>query len=934
MKVKKKSKGITLVSLVITVVVMLILAGVTISVFTGTDGMFSSITQATREYKKQAMLEAVDLAKAYVELDKTYTNEPITITDVIDKIKEVSTINEKDYIITVDDEEQTATIIDKATGVVVDVWIDENGHIQSDGNIVDDVENLVKPTVTYELDPPAGTYGDEVKITITATEEKNGIVRMVLPDNSEIIYNKEKEVTKEYIVTENGTYTFVVEGANGRKTTKYVEVKNITSAANIVMEVQNTNPTNQPVNVLITYDENVKMGGQVLVNADRFQYSIGENNWQNASSANTTIQVGVNGTVYARYYSGTEGFGTTSVTIQNIDKIGPNTFDLSTTKTTNSITVSGSTEDTGTTGCAIANIGVRGYQYKLSSSTGEIITNWTTETTATSYTFNDLTQGTTYKVSMRAIDKAGNITEATNKDESVTLSTTPDSSTAIGITYNPTTPTTGNVQVTFTNNSGQSGLTLKYQIGSTEGSWKNYTGPVTVTANGKVYARLFDGNEQYTNTATANVDNIDRKKPVISSATASTSWGATNSVTITATDTGTEGCATENIGIVGYGINKSSTTEPTYTPVTATTSLSTTINNITANGTYYVWVKDQAGNTANKAVTVNRVDTIAPTTATIASSNVEAETFTLTATGADGESGIAKYEFYINGTLEKTVTTTAGSATYNVIGKTGSTTYTCYVKVYDAAGKSKQSSSITVTTKSAETPIAQVVKVGDYVNYDAGTWTEADFNKITSSTGSPTVNKSTSLPSTQGQFGGFTVGQSRNTNSTEYNSSYKPRTAGWRVWSIDRSTGVVTLISAGHPETYYHSSGESTASVNILRNRNCSMYENSYAQAGSAHFLTGEEATRWYNKQYGTSYDESKCLYDLSSFSTAEPISVLENGSYYWFASAYYSFSLYYVNPYNRNVDNININGFRCAPPSFSTIWSPSRTRQWRRKRG
>ena len=696
----KKIQGITLVSLVITVVVMLILAGVTISVFTGTDGMFSSITQATREYKKQAMLEAVDLAKAYVELDKTYTNEPITITDVIDKIKEVSTINEKDYIITVDDEEQTATIIDKATGVVVDVWIDENGHIQSDGNIVDDVENLVKPTVTYELDPPAGTYGDEVKITITATEEKNGIVRMVLPDNSEIIYNKEKEVTKEYIVTENGTYTFVVEGANGRKTTKYVEVKNITSAANIVMEVQNTEPTNQPVNVLITYDENVKMGGQVLVNADRFQYSIGENNWQNASSANTTIQVGVNGTVYARYYSGTEGFGTTSVTIQNIDKIGPNTFDLSTTKTTNSITVSGSTEDTGTTGCAAENYGIRGYQFQLKDSAGSVITSWTTETTATSYTFNNLTQGTTYKVSMRAIDKAGNITEATNKDESVTLSTTPDSSTAIGITYNPTTPTTGNVQVTFTNNSGQSGLTLKYQIGSQTGTWTTYTGPVTMTTNGKVYARLFDANNQYTNTATANVDNIDREKPVISSATASTSWGAKNSVTITATDTGTEGCATENIGIVGYGINKSSTTEPTYTPVTATTSLSTTINNITANGTYYVWVKDQAGNTANKPVTVNRVDTTAPTTATIASSNVEAETFTLTATGADGESGISKYEFYINNTLEKTVTTTAGSATYNVTGKTGSTTYTCYVKVYDAAGKSKTSSSITVTTQS------------------------------------------------------------------------------------------------------------------------------------------------------------------------------------------------------------------------------------------
>ena len=520
MKYKSQNKGITLVALVITVVVMLILAGVAMAQFTGGDGIFSRVTDATREYKKQSMLEAVDLAKAYLEMEKTYKNEPITITDVIDKVKEISSINDEDYIITIDDEEQSATIIDKETGVVIDIWIDENGEIQVEGSIVDDIENVVKPTITYTLDPPAGTYGEAVKITITATEEKNGIVRMVLPDNSEITYNNEKTVTREYTVTENGTYKFTVEGANGRETTKYVKVDNIMSASEIVMEVQNTNPTNQNVSIKITYDENVKSGGQVLINADRFQYSIGENNWQIATEAETTISVGVNGIVYARYYDGTTGFKTKSIEIENIDK----------------------------------------------------------------------------------------------------------------------------------------------------------------------------------------------EKPVISSATASTSWGETNSVTITATDTGTSGCATKNIGIVGYGINQSSTTEPNYSTVTATPSLNTTINNITANGTYYVWVKDQAGNTGNKQVTVNRIDTTAPTTATIASSNVEETTFTLTATGADGQSGIAKYKFYLNGVLEETIETTEGTATYNVTGKSGGESYKYKVRVYDKVGLYKESSEITVTTTIP-------VKIGDFVNY-------------------------------------------------------------------------------------------------------------------------------------------------------------------------------------------------------------------------
>ena len=185
---------------------------------------------------------------------------------------------------------------------------------------------------------------------------------------------------------------------------------------------------------------------------------------------------------------------------------------------------------------------------------------------------------------------------------------------------------------------------------------------------------------------------------------------STNSVTIVATDTGTAGCATENIGIVGYGINQSSTTEPSYTTVTATTSLNKTIN-VSANGTYYVWVKDKAGNTGNKQVTVNRIDTTAPTTATIASSNVEETTFTLTAKGADGQSGIAKYEFYLNGKLEKTITTTSGTATYKVTGKTGGQSYKYKVRVYDKVGLYKESSEITVTTIKPEP------KIGDFVNY-------------------------------------------------------------------------------------------------------------------------------------------------------------------------------------------------------------------------
>ena len=210
-------------------------------------------------------------------------------------------------------------------------------------------------------------------------------------------------------------------------------------------------------------------------------------------------------------------------------------------------------------------------------------------------------------------------------------------------------------------------------------------------------------------------------------------------------------------------------------------------------------------------------------------------------------------------------------------------------------------------------PIAEVVSVGDFVNYDAGTWNEADFTKITSSAGNPTVNKSEDLPTTQGEFGGFAAGQSRNSNSKPYSTSYIPEHSGWRVWDIDESIGEITLISAGHPETYYHERNSSAASTNILRNRDCSMYENEYAKSGSAHILTGQEAAEWYNKQFRTNYTivdnggSSSSTFYAKAFTTAEPISVLENGSYYWLASPYNIYDLYDVNPYDRDVgDNYN----------------------------
>ena len=56
----------------------------------------------------------------------------------------------------------------------------------------------------------------------------------------------------------------------------------------------------------------------------------------------------------------------------------------------------------------------------------------------------------------------------------------------------------------------------------------------------------------------------------------------------------------DNVGISEYGVNQSNTEDPSYT-ATADTSVTWTASSA---GTYYVWVKDKAGNKSNAAFTI------------------------------------------------------------------------------------------------------------------------------------------------------------------------------------------------------------------------------------------------------------------------------------------------------------------------------------------
>lgn len=173
--------------------------------------------------------------------------------------------------------------------------------------------------------------------------------------------------------------------------------------------------------------------------------------------------------------------------------------------------------------------------------------------------------------------------------------------------------------------------------------------------------------------------------------------------------------------------------------------------------------------------------------------------------------------------------------------------------------------------------------IGDFINYDAGNWTQEEINTIkTGKIGSlVTANGSTSLPSTAFQFGGFTSGSSRNGNAIPYNATYNyvkdkatnQAITGWRGFDIEGDK--ITLISAGNLEDYYHpfvsgqnnyayiseyilsgninSAWNSGATVSqSYQKRNWDMYVNRSQYGESAAVLTKEMLDEWYKKYTDT----------------------------------------------------------------------------------
>ena len=384
----------------------------------------------------------------------------------------------------------------------------------------------------------------------------------------------------------SGTYTFsgLTSGTNYQ-----VKVKAIDNAGNEYETTEKNVQTNALPNpeeqIQITKTPSSWTNGTVTVRMTNMvqeyilQYSKDNKSWETYLSPITVVDN--NEIIYARLYEPNSQEVTRSISTQitNIDRLSPTIFTPTVNAGIDTITVTANTADREAT-TTDGKSGIRGYKFSKDSGYS-----WTEEQVSETYTFGRLSPGTSYQIRVKAIDNAGN--EMEGYEVTGTTIQIPGGNNNIYFNYSPSGWTNRNVTVTIT----ASTTNYRLQYSKDGYTWYDYDSyqKVTMTENGPVYARLTDG-VNYGTIATGNISNIDKIAPNVNYST-NPSTGVASEVTIYIN-------ATDSLSGIG------SITNTTYDNIR---KIDDTTYIVTANGTYYFTVTDQAGNNAFESVTINNI---------------------------------------------------------------------------------------------------------------------------------------------------------------------------------------------------------------------------------------------------------------------------------------------------------------------------------------
>ena len=413
MKEQNKERGITLVALVITIIILLILATISIQALTQT-GLFENANKAKLENKRGQIKEWLSLnlmetqSENYNKTDSEILEIARGKAEKSEELKKLGkTVNVDGEISTEEDGQTVPPYFD----VIVDndmykVSMEEQEFIGEVGKIV--------PSVDFS----ATTSSKSITLKITTKRSQGGTVECYIKGENDSNYGTAQKATDNQYTFDNleqgkkYTVKVVVTSGNGQKAEKEkeyttVDVKGLT-AADVEFEysingtaINKSTWTNKEVKV--TAKLKVDIAGYTLVTKKN------DGTWQETD--NQTF--GENGIMYVALTDG-RNYGETQATgnVTNIEKNAPSVnINLSATE----VTTEGSITATVTQSDSESGINIGSCRWIYNTTAGNIGTNASSYTgTFTSATQNltlkSATVGT-YYLHVLSADNAGNLKE-------------------------------------------------------------------------------------------------------------------------------------------------------------------------------------------------------------------------------------------------------------------------------------------------------------------------------------------------------------------------------------------------------------------------------------------------------------------------------------------------------------------------------------------
>ena len=238
MKKTRKNKGITLVALVITIVILLILAGISIQAISNT-GLFANAKIAKDESMKAQLKEEINLAIQSIQTEEIYKGNSVTLESLAggqleDTLTDITAELEGDEI--------------NGEYKNYEYTIDSNLKVTINGEV-----SGAKITGTAEVQTTSYVFeGTTVDVKVTANVTEGTITGIVAPEGA-TLKTDTSATEKVYTVSKSGTYIFKVTTDSGKTKNIKATVNNILSAPQI--KIDNVTWNSFRINVENDYPE-------------------------------------------------------------------------------------------------------------------------------------------------------------------------------------------------------------------------------------------------------------------------------------------------------------------------------------------------------------------------------------------------------------------------------------------------------------------------------------------------------------------------------------------------------------------------------------------------------------------------------------------------------------------------------------------------------